>query len=338
MPEGAGRWGTRMIDIPSEDRFLMFGGSQYPVGETNGDLWSFSLVDETWTKIEATGDLPAPRYCHCATYLPDQHQMLMVGGRDDFGPRIPEAFLFDITANNWTKLSGPVPRGVIGCAIEWMDNLGRAAVFGGAGGSALFEETWLYDPGSMSFSMVPTSSTPPGRADGAHAYDPIKGRMLIFGGGVRVVPPYNHLGDTWAFDGTNWTELTPAVHPTKRRFGANGVDPDTGSWYLTGAPSKKRIATTSGASTSPPIPGASWKIRHPPRADSPQANGIRALRRCMCSVDSSSRTSAQPAMAGASAPSSAPPIIGECGRGSLTGFGCCRQIWWRSAAISKSRR
>jgi hypothetical protein len=233
MPESSGRWGTRLVLVPPENRFLMFGGNTYPIGPTVGDLWSFSIADGTWTEIEATGDLPAPRYCHCATYLPNQHQMLLVGGRDDRGPRQPEAFLLDIDTMEWTQLSDPVPGGVIGCAIEWMENIGRAAVFGGARAS-LVRETWLYDPEARSFEMIATSSTPPGRADPAHAYDPVNGRMLVFGGGVRVVPPLMHLDDTWAFDGTDWVEITSAEHPSARRFPAFGVDAASGSWYVTG--------------------------------------------------------------------------------------------------------
>jgi hypothetical protein len=233
MPEGVGRWGTRLVLIPPEDRFLLFGGNTYPAGDTVGDLWSFALADGTWTRIDAAGDVPEPRYCHCATYLPDQHQMLLVGGRDDFGPRQPEAFVFDIASNTWTQLAAPVPRGVIGCAVEWMESISRAAVFGGAG-AGLFDETWLYDPEAQTFTLLPTSTTPPGRADPAHAYDPVSGRMLVFGGGVRVVPPRMYLDDTWAFDGTDWVEIAGAEHPSERRFSANGVDPETNTWYLHG--------------------------------------------------------------------------------------------------------
>jgi hypothetical protein len=233
MPEDVGRWGARVVHIASEDRFLLFGGNLYPAGGSVGDLWSFSLVDETWTKIEATGDVPEPRYCHCMTYLPEQHQLLLVGGRDDFGPRQPEAFVLDLATSVWTALAAPMPRGVIGCAIEWMPNLERAVVFGGAG-AGLFRETWSYDPTAMTFTEILTDNVPPGRADPAHAYDPIGGRMLVFGGGVRVVPPLMHLDDTWAFDGTDWTEIVSDTHPSARRFPANGVDPETGAWYVTG--------------------------------------------------------------------------------------------------------
>lgn len=233
MPEDVGRWGAQMLAIPSERRFILFGGSTYPAGGTIGDLWSFSLDTETWSELEDTGDVPAPRYCHCLAYLPEHHQVLLVGGRNDLGPLQPEAFVLELDTLEWAKVEGPVPTGVIGCAAEWMSNLGKAVVFGGGGTAGFDRTTWLFDADSGRFDFVQTSSTPPGRTDPASAFDPVSGRMFVFGGGVRVVPPFEHREDLWAFDGSEWTELTPSGDvPGKRRFPAHGVDVENGAWYL----------------------------------------------------------------------------------------------------------
>ncbi len=233
MPDDQTRWGARMVLDPDEDRFLLFGGSQYPVGGTSDELWSFSIADASWTKIEATGDVPEPRYCHCVAYLPDQRQMLLVGGRDESGPLAPAAFILDLATNVWTKVAGPVPSGVIGCNVEWMPELAKAVVFGGGGRTGFDTVTWLFDPTSQRFNFANPDHTPPARSDAASAYDPINHRMLVFGGSVRAVAPYQLLSDTWAFDGVDWTEIT-GDHPSERRFGAPGVDPTTGSWFLFG--------------------------------------------------------------------------------------------------------
>jgi hypothetical protein len=235
MPEGLGRWGTRIVLVPSENRFIMFGGNHYPTEDRVSDqTWSFDLVSGEWTQIQAAGSLPEARYCHCMTYLPNTHQILMVGGRDRNGPLPPAAYVLDLATNEWIGIGGDLPRGVIGCAIEWMDNLQRAVVFGGAGVGGLFTDTWLYDAEMQTFTTITTTTTPPGRADPAHAYDAENGRMLVFGGGVRAFPPYVHLDDTWAFHGTDWVELTfaPDAHPGVRRFAASGVDRETNTWYL----------------------------------------------------------------------------------------------------------
>ena len=50
--------------------------------------------------------------------------------------------------------------------------------------------------------LSPTNS-PPARSYVAMTYDPVSGKIIMFGGfdGRR------HLNDTWAFDGTTWTHL-----------------------------------------------------------------------------------------------------------------------------------
>lgn len=60
--------------------------------------------------------------------------------------------------------------------------------------------------------MTPLVS-PPARSGHDMAYDPVRQRVILFGGfpdsGVR-------LGDTWEWDGTNWTQRTPSMAPSAR--------------------------------------------------------------------------------------------------------------------------
>jgi len=51
-----------------------------------------------------------------------------------------------------------------------------------------------------------------GRAWGSMAYDPVRQRVVLFGGTVNGV----HQSDTWTFDGINWTRVLPATVPTQR--------------------------------------------------------------------------------------------------------------------------
>ena len=73
-------------------------------------------------------------------------------------------------------------------------------------------------------------------------YDQVNQNVVLFGGEVLSGP----LGDTWTWDGTNWTEQFPASSPLPRfrfpmawspnnqvlLFGGNGADVygDTWSW------------------------------------------------------------------------------------------------------------
>ena len=42
-------------------------------------------------------------------------------------------------------------------------------------------------------------------------YDPVSGKMVLFGGCANVADPSTYLNDTWAYDpaANTWTELQP---------------------------------------------------------------------------------------------------------------------------------
>lgn len=235
MPNATGRWGARVALVPEDRRLILFGGNLYPEGGVSQELWAFDLETEAWSELSSMNEAPPGRYCHCTTYLPETREILIVGGRDGSGPLPPQAYVLDLDTLSWTELGGSLPTGVIGCSAVWMPELegGRAVVFGGGGATGFDRTTWLYDPQSQTFEARTTLHAPPGRADPEAAYDPVKKRILVFGGGVRPVYPYEHRNDLWAFDGVDWTELTPAEPlPGPRRFSAGALDAEGRRWYV----------------------------------------------------------------------------------------------------------
>jgi hypothetical protein len=96
------------------------------------------------------------------------------------------------------------------------------------------EQTWTWD--GHTWSQVHPVHSPPPLADAASAYDPASRRVILFGGA--------HLddnggagdasADTWAWDGTDWTMLHPAAHPTTRRGAAMATDDALGRPILFG--------------------------------------------------------------------------------------------------------
>jgi hypothetical protein len=75
--------------------------------------------------------------------------------------------------------------------------------------------------------------------DGALAYDPgdasTPPRMLLFGGNQRIIPTARELNDLWAFDGTDWLELSPPGDaPQGRRVVAHGFDEAHRRWTVFG--------------------------------------------------------------------------------------------------------
>jgi hypothetical protein len=160
-------------------------------------------------------------------------------GLSDSGPLPPGAWIFDVASGAWSKVAGTIPNSGIGCAVTWMPVLGRAIVFGGLGTIGYSAQTWAYDPAQKTLTQLHPATSPPKRADSIAAYDPggpgETGRMLVFGGTQDEMTSAYHLNDLWAFDGTNWSELTPSGGPPDgRRVAAGGFDATSRRWIVFG--------------------------------------------------------------------------------------------------------
>lgn len=231
-PVATGLWGVVMTYDPVGKRFIMHGGNTYPTAAVISDTYAFSLATKSWEKLTTQGDAPPLRYCHCATYLPDQKQVLIVGGRDASSV-VTSAYTLDLATLTWSKISGLTPTRAIGCVAHWMPQQTRAIVFSGEGVGGVSAKLFAYDPVARSFAEV-TLDEPPARRDAMSMFLPSPERVLVYGGAVSVAAK-THLDDLVVFDGTSWTSpmLDPA-RPSPRRYGASGYDPAHGRWLLYG--------------------------------------------------------------------------------------------------------
>lgn len=90
----------------------------------------------------------------------------------------------------------------------------ETVLFGGVintlGGGAFTNDTWVWD-GNSWIQRFPTTS-PPARKFHSMAYDPIRQKILLFGGVGNGVG----FNDTWFWDGTNWSQQFPTTNPPVR--------------------------------------------------------------------------------------------------------------------------
>jgi hypothetical protein len=136
------------------------------------------------------------------------------------------------------------PRSRIGSAVAYDRGAKRLVIFGGTNGFDLYDDVWLFDPATRQISRAPQPSGaawPAARTDHALAYDPARGRVLLFGGGTPDpgggAPAVR--ADLWAFDtgSQSWQDLTPVAAgtwPPGRAGHALLVDDDRGLLVLTG--------------------------------------------------------------------------------------------------------
>ena len=88
----------------------------------------------------------------------------------------------------------------------------RVVAFGGANFFSASNDTWEWD--GSAWTLLSPANRPPARTGHAMTWDSRTGQIVMFGG--RTVPQGVDLGDTWTFDGTDWTQSTSPTSPSAR--------------------------------------------------------------------------------------------------------------------------
>jgi hypothetical protein len=130
------------------------------------------------------------------------------------------------TGSTWHDVSPAVmPSGALcGQMMAGDASRGHVVLFGGFDGNNNNDgssEMWEWD--GQAWTQLTPSPAPPARGYGAMAYDPLRERIVLFGG----IPSNDadYIGDTWEWDGQTWTEKTPAISPAARGFTTLAYDP-----------------------------------------------------------------------------------------------------------------
>jgi hypothetical protein len=146
----------------------------------------------------------------------------------------------------------------------------QAVLFGGAGGggsSSALGDTWIWD--GASWSQVQIAVAPLPRTLHTMVYDAARGKVLLFGGARGVDEFGAVLGDTWTWDGTSWTELSPANAPSPRAAHETVYDDARATVLLFGGYSLGELDDTWSWD------GTTWTELHP--TSSPSARELPAM-------------------------------------------------------------
>jgi hypothetical protein len=103
-------------------------------------------------------------------------------------------------------------------------------LFGGKQGTTFLSDTWEWD-GNNWLQLNPANSPPPRNAH-VLAYDPARGRTVLFGGNTPYPGPI--LADTWEWDGLDWVQRFPLTSPPPRDLHALACDSARGKLVLFG--------------------------------------------------------------------------------------------------------
>jgi len=195
---------------------IMYGG-------TGADTVTWLFDGLAWRPVAFAG--PGARVAPAMAYDAGHGVVVLFGGSRGGSP-LSDTWVYDGTA--WTNpATTGAPPARSGAAMAYDSLLGRVVMFGGQGASSALNDTWQYDAGAATWTQVTAAASPSARAGAAMTYDPVRAKVVLFGGGAG-------LADTWTYNGTTWTQVTTAHAPPARSGAALTYELSRGKSVLFG--------------------------------------------------------------------------------------------------------
>jgi hypothetical protein len=192
-----------------------------------------------WTAEQSiAGNTSFPR----AVYDQARHEAFAVAPGSGGGQGEPPLLQWTWSGSSWTQSTASGPIGRFMPSLAYDPGRQVTVMFGGKnmyGTSPMdWADTWEWD--GSSWTQKQPASAPAARSEAGLVYDSARHVLLLFGGTANCTPGpcYNSFfGDTWTYDGTNWTQLHPAHSPDARAPGQLAFDAATGKVLLFGGDS-----------------------------------------------------------------------------------------------------
>ena len=191
------RWHLAMAVDERRRQLVLFGGVDSTRGPlVHGDTWLWSGTD--W--VEAGGEGPSPRFGHAMAYDGERHAVVLVGGRDAAQRPLDDAWAWG--GKRWARIEagpGPCARLLHGLAFDPVRR--TVLLFGGwdtrPSPEGFLADLWELDGATWRRLEV---AGPLGRRAHAMASDPVRRRVLLYGGYTSS----EVLDDLWQWDGITW--------------------------------------------------------------------------------------------------------------------------------------
>jgi hypothetical protein len=205
---------------------------------TRDGTWSLLLShDLQWQFVSPWGTHPGHLHSGTAIHDPGGDRVIAVRGTEDSGASGLTLWSLDLGERpRWMNMEsspgGPSPR--LGHAVVHDSRRNRMIVIGGVEKDPVtrreryLNDIWAVDlPDARQWiPLAPTGLVPEGRAYHSLAYDPKRGRIIMYGGDTGDRSPFQPLDDLWSLEldpVIRWTKLDPSGERPRGRFGHSMV-------------------------------------------------------------------------------------------------------------------
>lgn len=224
------------------------GGTAVVLLDT-GNYPSYSnYLNETWTwsgtnwtntgttLINAAGPLPG-RINFCMSF--DGTNIMLYGGQGGSSTTgvLEDTWVYNGTV--WTQIGGPTPPGP-SLAVQPFGRYNAEATYIGSNKVVMFGgqntlynllEVWIWNGSSQTWSQVSVANGTGPAARIEHCFVGNKTSSAVLFGGQGTNSQFN---DTWSFNGSSWTQLTPTNPPSVRSNASMCYDTTNNIWVMFG--------------------------------------------------------------------------------------------------------
>jgi hypothetical protein len=217
------RDGHLMLYDPVRDRMIVMGGMD-AANQFHDDIYALNLAGPSWSKINPAGPTPPARAWTAGVYDPAGDRIVIFGGFADLP--LGDVWALSLAGTpTWSQLTptgGPPAPRYLHTATR-LPATNEMLVIAGTD-STLMNDVWkLSLGGSPAWTqLAPSGTPPPARFDAVAVYDPVRSRVVLYGGSDLSAAKV----DTWALGVSGppaWTQLAPTGFLPAARYGHSGV-------------------------------------------------------------------------------------------------------------------
>ncbi len=211
---------------PSRNVTILHGG-KFSSAVVSGETWEWNGY--AWKKLAPATTVY--RYGHSLVFDTTDNTLLMFGGRD--GGEAYSNSVYQWNGTDWSLRSvagGSTPGARMYHSAAYDSVRNRMVIFGGMDNAGNYTRQLYEWDNATRWWYYQTNSTIEARIHAGMTYDPVKQRIIVFGGEESGAFYYTGYGDTWEYNGATYAWTKAITNPWTWGSYASCPFNDTDCW------------------------------------------------------------------------------------------------------------